>query len=79
MRCIHMANITAVYADNTNYYQNGTTVPVPAVPVPAVPVPEQSPAVPAPEYTAVYPYCPTPITSLAPHINTIRILLWESL
>ena len=40
-----MANITAVYTDNTdntNYYQNGTTVPVPAVPVPAVPVPEQS-------------------------------------
>ena len=36
-----MAN-TAVYTENTNYYQNGTTVPVPAVPVPAVPVPEQS-------------------------------------
>ena len=34
VRCIDMANITAVYTENTNYYQNGTTVPVPAVPVP---------------------------------------------
>ena len=50
-------------------------------PVPAVPVPDRYlSSTSSGKYPQLgTPYCPTPITSLAPHINTIRILLWESL
>eukprot|EP01052_Picozoa_sp_SAG31_P010733 SAG31_NODE_596_length_13674_cov_3.806409_7_plen_72_part_00 len=71
-----MANNTAVYTETDYYYQ----IYIHAVPVPAVPVPEQYLAVPAAANThSCVHQLPNAITSLAPHINTTRILLWESL
>ena len=65
VRCIHVANNTAVYTDNTQYQhyqylQSSTSSTSTSSPVPAVPVPEQYQQRKIP--TAVYANCPTPIT-----------------
>ena len=57
VRCIHVANNTAVYTDSTC-----SPVPEPAVQYQQYQYPSTAGSTPAPEYTAVYPCCSTPIT-----------------